>query len=93
MRRPRFDTWETGLRFEAAIEGGQLRWRRSRTDGSFCSASDPRVIFGLGEAAGTVLGGEARTITVRIHAGESKVRELRRLPTRRFVVVESLDGT
>ena len=24
-------------------------WRRSRTDGSYCSANDPRILFGLGE--------------------------------------------
>jgi hypothetical protein len=26
-------------------------WRRVRTDGSYCSAGDPRVLFGLGEGA------------------------------------------
>ena len=28
-----------------------MLWRRAHTDGSYLSASDPRVLFGLGDAA------------------------------------------
>ena len=31
--------------------GQKPRWRRARTDGSYLSANDPRVHFGLGAAA------------------------------------------
>ena len=33
-----------------AGEAGLTRWRRVRADGSYASASDPRVLFGLGES-------------------------------------------
>ena len=33
-------------------ESGLTRWRRVRADGSYASASDPRVLFGLGESEG-----------------------------------------
>jgi hypothetical protein len=32
------------------LEDGSTRWRRARTDGSYASARDPRVLFGLGES-------------------------------------------
>ncbi len=42
----------TGARV-AVLRGGEpLLWRRAHTDGSYLSASDPRVHFGLGEVAG-----------------------------------------
>jgi len=47
---------ESGLEghLDIAVEisptGGPSIWRWPRTDGSYCSASDPRVLAGLGEA-------------------------------------------
>ena len=39
----------------AVVEGdGRVRWRRVATDGSYASASDPRVLFGLGGSAAPV---------------------------------------
>jgi hypothetical protein len=32
------------------LDGGRTLWRRSHADGSYASASDPRVIVGLGQA-------------------------------------------
>jgi len=40
-----------GARVEVIPASGQRRRRRVRTDGSFCSSRDPRVLVGLG--AGT----------------------------------------
>ncbi len=37
-----------GARMHLELEDGRTFWRRIRTDGSYCSANDPRVIFGLG---------------------------------------------
>jgi hypothetical protein len=39
-----------GARAALRLKGGATLWRRVSTDGSYCSAGDPRVIFGLGEA-------------------------------------------
>ena len=58
------------------------RWRRSRADGSYCSANDPRVILGLGTGHRT--GGSIPRL--RLHASNGEVREFRNLPTERFLV-------
>jgi tetratricopeptide (TPR) repeat protein len=39
-----------GTTVEVLAGQGQSRHRRSRTDGSYCSASDPRVLVGMGDA-------------------------------------------
>jgi hypothetical protein len=46
----------TGARVGLVRPGGAVVWRRSRADGSYASAQDPRVLFGLGDegAAATV---------------------------------------
>jgi hypothetical protein len=41
----------TGARVEVFRADGQTLWRRSRTDGSYASAQDPRVLVGLGDSA------------------------------------------
>ncbi len=40
-----------GARVEIVQTGTPTRWRRARSDGSYASANDPRVIVGLGESA------------------------------------------
>jgi hypothetical protein len=42
---------QLGARVELLGDGGPSLWRRSRTDGSFAAANDPRVLFGLGDRA------------------------------------------
>jgi hypothetical protein len=37
-----------GARVEVNTAEGPKRWRRVRTDGSFCSSRDPRLLIGLG---------------------------------------------
>ncbi len=37
-----------GAKVEVRTAGGPTRWRRVRTDGSFCSSRDPRLLIGLG---------------------------------------------
>jgi enediyne biosynthesis protein E4 len=39
-----------GARVEVVQAGATTRWRRARSDGSYASANDPRVIVGLGES-------------------------------------------
>ena len=40
-----------GARVEIVRKDGPSRWRRARSDGSYASANDPRVLAGLGERA------------------------------------------
>ncbi len=37
-----------GAKVRLTLDSGRLLVKRSHTDGSYCSASDPRVLFGLG---------------------------------------------
>ena len=39
-----------GASVGVVLADGSTRWRRVRTDGSYASARDPRVLFGLGES-------------------------------------------
>jgi hypothetical protein len=39
-----------GARVGIIREGGPTLWRRARSDGSYASANDPRVLVGLGQA-------------------------------------------
>jgi hypothetical protein len=41
-----------GARVGIARSDGTTVWRRARADGSYASANDPRVLVGLGSAAG-----------------------------------------
>jgi hypothetical protein len=43
-----------GARLEVSLPDGSRRWRRARSDGSYASSNDPRVLIGLGPAAGPV---------------------------------------
>jgi hypothetical protein len=47
-----------GARVQVVPEKGPAVWRRVRSDGSFCSTRDPRVLVGLGASS------RARSITV-----------------------------
>jgi enediyne biosynthesis protein E4 len=40
-----------GARIEVIQAGASTRWRRARSDGSYASANDSRIIVGLGESA------------------------------------------
>jgi hypothetical protein len=40
-----------GARVAVTRRSGPVLWRRTRTDGSYASASDPRVVVGLGDSA------------------------------------------
>ncbi|MBZ0114872.1 MAG: CRTAC1 family protein [Thermoanaerobaculia bacterium] len=43
-----------GAKVTVQLSDGRRLVRRVRTDGSYCSARDPRVLFGLGSATGVV---------------------------------------
>src|SRR5262249_1185228 len=52
-----------GARVEVIRKNTPTLWRRSRSDGSYASANDPRVLVGLGEST------EAPTLRVHWPAG------------------------
>lgn len=41
-----------GARAQLVLEGGRSLWRRARSDGSYGSANDPRILIGLGKVQG-----------------------------------------
>jgi len=48
------DIWRRdalGARVMLKTGGGDVYWQRSHTDGGYCTARDPRVLFGLGDGA------------------------------------------
>lgn len=55
-----------GARVELMLDEGS-RWRRVRSDGSYASANDPRVLFGLGERRGSFRG--------RVHWHDGSTRD------------------
>jgi hypothetical protein len=58
-----------GARVAVVRKGRDPMWRRVRTDGSFAAASDPRVIFGLGEESDRV------DLLIQWPGGETETRE------------------
>jgi hypothetical protein len=58
---------QLGARIEVVRKGQPTLWRRARTDGSYGSANDPRVIVGLGDST--------EPPTVRVHWPDGKVDE------------------
>jgi hypothetical protein len=67
-------------RIEVARRTGAL-WRRVQTDGSYCSASDPRIVVGLGA--------DASSQTVRVHWAGGKVEEFTGLTVDRYWLLET----
>ena len=67
-------------RVEVAGPNGTLRWRRVHTDGSYCSAGDPRRLIGLGNHD------EPRTL--RVHWPSGEVEEWRDLAVDRYWVLQ-----
>jgi hypothetical protein len=56
-----------GARVEVIRKNAPVLWRRSRSDGSYGSANDPRVLVGLGDASDPPM--------VRVHWPDGDVEE------------------
>ena len=56
-----------GARVEVIRRNGPTLWRRARSDGSYASANDPRVLVGLGD--------DTDRPTVRVHWPDGRVEE------------------
>lgn len=65
-----------GTRVQVVIKKDQVLWRRVRTDGSYLSANDPRVLAGLGSAT--------RVEVVRVHWPDGSVEEWKELSVDRY---------
>lgn len=68
-----------GARVEIIITKNNLLWRRARTDGSYLSANDPRVLVGLGSAA--------QVEAVRVHWPDGSAAEWKAPPVDRYVTL------
>ena len=66
-----------GAQIEIVISKTQTRWRRVRTDGSYLSANDPRVIVGLGSAD--------QVEAVRVHWPDATVDEWKNISVDRYI--------
>ncbi|MGH9970596.1 MAG: CRTAC1 family protein [Pyrinomonadaceae bacterium] len=72
-----------GTRVEIVITKNNVLWRRARTDGSYLSANDPRVLVGLGSAA--------QVEAVRVHWPNGSVAEWKPPLVDRYITLK--EGT
>ncbi|MCZ6815123.1 MAG: CRTAC1 family protein [Planctomycetota bacterium] len=71
-------------RVEIVGSDGKTLWRRVSTDGSYCSAGDPRVLAGLGE--------NENPPVVRVHWPDGAIEEWRDLATDRYWTLKQGQG-
>ena len=67
-------------RVEVVGPNGTVRWRRVHTDGSYCSAGDPRLLIGLGD--------HDEPHAVRVHWPSGEVEEWHDLAADRYWVLQ-----
>jgi len=72
-----------GASVEVVVTPKQVLWRRARTDGSYCSSQDPRVLVGIGSAE--------RVEAVRVHWPDGSVEEWKNPPINRYLTLK--EGT
>jgi hypothetical protein len=72
-----------GARVEVVVTPKQILLRRVRTDGSYCSSQDPRVLVGLGSAE--------RVEAVRVRWPDGSVEEWKAPPINRYLTLK--EGT
>jgi hypothetical protein len=72
-----------GAKVEIVLSGETVLRRRSRTDGSYCSSLDPRVLVGIGRST--------RVETVRVHWPSGGVEEWKSPAIDRYTVLK--EGT
>ncbi len=74
-----------GTRVAVFLNGGRTLWRRVRTDGSYASSNDPRLLFGLGD--------ETQVLKVRAEWTDGTQEEWSGLPVDRYTVLYRGSGT
>jgi hypothetical protein len=73
-----------GARVGIVPATGPTLWRRARSDGSYASANDPRVLAGLGESA--------RSVNVRVEWPGGNAEEWTDLPVDRYTTLAQGTG-
>ena len=73
-----------GARVEVVDEEGTRLWRRARSDGSYASAQDPRVLVGLGMSTNSPL--------MRVVWPSGRVEEWTALPVDRYTTLREGEG-
>ena len=73
-----------GARVAVIRDGEPTRWRRARSDGSYASANDPRVLVGLGESAA------APDVQVRWPSGQAEAWD--EVPVDRYTTLTEGQG-
>jgi hypothetical protein len=73
-----------GARVAIILKDGSTRWRRARSDGSYASANDPRVLVGLGDSA--------RIDKVRVEWPGGKAEEWTDVPVDRYSTLKEGTG-
>jgi hypothetical protein len=73
-----------GARVSIVRGGGAMIWRRARSDGSYASANDPRVVVGLGTSTDPV--------TVRVQWPDGKTEEFANQAIDRWVTLKQGSG-
>jgi hypothetical protein len=74
-----------GTRVAVFRRDARTLWRRVHTDGSYCSSSDPRVLFGLGDAP--------EITKVQAHWVSGRVEEWTGLPLGKYTTLLEGSGT
>jgi hypothetical protein len=73
-----------GTRVAVFRRGASPLWRRVHTDGSYCSSSDPRIVFGLGDAP--------EITKVQAHWVSGRVEEWTGLPLGKYTTLREGTG-
>jgi hypothetical protein len=73
-----------GARVAIILKDGSTRWRRARSDGSYASANDPRVLVGLGDSA--------RIDKVRVEWPGGAAEEWTDVPVDRYTTLKEGEG-
>jgi hypothetical protein len=74
-----------GARVAVVRPDGSTLWRRSRSDGSYASANDPRVLAGLGDST--------KPPTIRVQWPDGKIEEWRVVTIDRYTTLSEGAGT
>ena len=74
-----------GARLGVVRADGSTVWRRARSDGSYASANDPRVLVGLGQSTSVS--------RVRVVWPDGKAEEFAPVPVDRYTTLEEGTGT
>jgi hypothetical protein len=74
-----------GTRVAVFRRDARTLWRRVHTDGSYCSSSDPRVLFGLGDAP--------EITKVQAHWVSGRIEEWTGLPLGKYTTLREGSGT